>query len=313
MTSVIHQLIEPQEHESADTLSPGFTHRVIARLDIKGRDLVKGIHLEGLRVIGVPERLAEWYAEQGADEILYLDLVASLFKRSNLVEVVSATARHLDIPLTVGGGIRTLEDCSVLLRAGADKLAINTAAIEDPDFLPLAVKRFGASTIVASIEAKRTAGGWEALTKAGRERTGLDVGTWAARCVDFGVGEILLTSIDQDGTGRGFDCDLVASIASDAPIPVIASGGAGSVDHIVDVIRRGNADAVAVGSLFHYHPDALVVGNGSGQGEGNTTFLASQRKFASFRPLRLDALKVSLSEADVDVRPTIERAMEVRR
>lgn len=233
--------------------------RIIARLDVKGPNLVKGIHLEGLRVIGDPHAHALRYYEQGADELVYVDIVASLYGRNSLTDVVERTARDVFIPITVGGGVRTLEDVQRLLRAGADKVAVNTAAVRNPPFIREAARAFGSQCVVVGIEAIRQPGGsWEAFTDNGRERTGLDAFDWALRAADLGAGELLVTSVDREGTKKGFDLELTRRIADAVTIPVIASGGAGSVDHVAEVIREGHADAVAVASLLHYGTETIA-------------------------------------------------------
>ena len=202
------------------------TVRLIARLDVKGENLIKGVHLEGLRVIGDPPEYAKRYYEQGADELIYLDIVASLYGRSNLVDIVRRTAHDVFVPMTVGGGIRAIEDVDTLLRAGADKVAINTAAVRRPDLISEVSKRYGAQCMVLSIEAKRQSPGkWEVYTDCGRERSGVDAIEWAQRGVELGAGEILLTSIDQEGTRKGFDTHLVGAITEVVGVPVICSGG----------------------------------------------------------------------------------------
>jgi cyclase len=226
--------------------------RLLARLDIKAPNLIKGVHLEGLRVVGSPGEYARRYYEQGADELLYMDIVASLYGRNNLEEIVSETAHDVFIPMCVGGGIRSVEDATRLLRAGADKVAINTAAISDPDLIERLSRRFGSQSIVLSIEAKRTATGWEAYTDNGREKTGLDAVEWAIEAAGRGVGEILVTSVDREGTRKGFDVALTAAIADAVPVPVIASGGLGTGHHLVEVVQKGHADAVAVADALHY-------------------------------------------------------------
>jgi len=232
--------------------------RIIARLDIKGPNLVKGIHLEGLRVIGDPAEHAVRYYREGADELIYIDIVASLYGRNSLLEVVEQTASQIFVPLTVGGGVRSLEDIHRLLRAGADKVAINTTALRRPELLTEASRVFGSQAIVLSIEAKRRPnGGWEAYTDNGREKTGVDAVAWAQRGVELGAGEILLTSVDAEGTRRGFDLDLIRAIGPAARVPVIASGGAGDVEHIAQAARSG-ADGVAIASLLHYRTETLV-------------------------------------------------------
>jgi cyclase len=226
--------------------------RLIARLDIKGPNLVKGIHLEGLRVMGDPQEFATRYYEQGADEIIYIDIVASLYGRNNLTDIVRRAAQNIFIPLTVGGGVRSVDDVTTLLRAGADKVAINTAAVGRPELLTEVSRRFGSQCVVLSIEAKRAGAGWEVYTDNGREKTGVDVVTWAKRGVELGAGEILLTSVDREGTGKGFDLELVRAVTDAVPIPVIASGGMGTTAHLVDAATKGHADAVAMAHVLHY-------------------------------------------------------------
>ncbi len=227
--------------------------RIIPRLDIKGPNLVKGIQLEGLRILGRPETFARHYYEQGADELLYMDIVASLYDRASILNIVERTSRETHIPLTVGGGLRTVEDIRAVLGAGADKVAINTAALKRPALIQEAVTRFGSSTIVISIEAKlRPDGTYEAYVESGRERTHLDACEWARRAVELGAGEIMVTSIDREGTGRGFDLGLLRTLADELPVPVIASGGAGGVDDVRRAIEDGHADAVCVAGVLHY-------------------------------------------------------------
>ncbi len=225
--------------------------RLIARLDIKGKNVVKGIHFEGLRVIGNPQEMAQQYAED-ADELLYIDTVASLYGRNQLKTLLEQTSEKTFVPITVGGGIRSLEDVRELLRAGADKCAINTAAIRDPELIRRVSDACGSQAIVVSIEAKRgAADSWEALTDNGRERTGQDAVAWAAHAVKLGAGEILLTSVDQDGTRRGFDTELIRAIAKACPVPLVVSGGMGCVQHALQAFQAG-ADAVAMASVLHY-------------------------------------------------------------
>jgi cyclase len=227
--------------------------RLIARLDIKGPNLIKGVHLEGLRVIGDPWEHARRYYRDGADELLYMDVVASLYGRNNLLEVVRRTSEEVFIPLTVGGGIRSVADAGEALRAGADKVAINTAAVRRPELISEVALKFGSQCMVLSIEAKRRpAGGWEAYTDNGRERTGLDVVEWARRGAALGAGEILLTSVDREGTRRGFDLELIRAVTDAVDVPVIASGGMGEVAHLIAAVRQGGADAVAIADVLHY-------------------------------------------------------------
>lgn len=227
--------------------------RLIPRLDIKGPNLIKGIHLEGLRVVGDPQQFARRYYEEGADELIYMDIVASLYGRNNLSEIVSRTARDVFIPLTVGGGIRSVQDVRDLLRAGADKVAINTAAVRRPELISQVAHAFGSQCMVLSVEAKSAgAGKWEVFTDNGRERTGMDVVNWVGRATGLGIGEILLTSVDQEGTRKGFDVELVEAVTAATNVPVIASGGMGNVGHLLEVCGRGRADAVAMADVLHY-------------------------------------------------------------
>lgn len=227
--------------------------RVIARLDIKGPNVIKGVHLEGLRVMGQPGPMALKYYQQGADEIIFMDVVASLYGRNNLLPIVEQAARDIFVPMTVGGGIRSLDDIVAVLRSGADKVAINTAAIARPGFLNEAANALGSQCIVLSVEAKRQGPGrWEALTDNGREHSGRDVLDWAAEAESRGAGEILVTSVDMEGTAKGFDVELLAELRKRVRIPVIASGGAGGVSHVAQVLDAHGADAVCCAHIFHY-------------------------------------------------------------
>jgi len=226
--------------------------RIIPRLDIKGPNLVKGIHLEGLRVLGKPEDFARRYYEEGADELLFMDVVASLYERNSLLDIIRRTADEIFIPLAVGGGLRTLDDIRTVLRAGADKVTLNTAAVRRPELIREAAHRFGSSTIVVSVEAIHVSGGeYEAYTDNGREKTGLDAIEWAIRAAELGAGELVVTSIDREGTGKGYDLELIGRIASAVSIPVIASGGAGKSADVGDALAAG-ADAAAIASVLHY-------------------------------------------------------------
>jgi cyclase len=287
--------------------------RVIPRLDIKGPNLVKGVRLEGLRVLGKPERFARQYYESGADELIYLDVVASLYGRNSLLDIVSRTSREIFIPLTVGGGIRSLEDIRRALRAGADKVAINTAAIRTPTLITEAAEMFGSSTIVVSIEAKaRSNGRYEAYTDNGREPTGVDVFQWAVRAEQLGAGEILLTSIDREGTGSGLDLPLIRRVAESVQIPVIASGGAGQLDHIRAAAIEGKADAVAVASLLHYQ----VVRSGSFGAdtfeEGNVDFLRGRSgDHGIAEDVTLTEIKRDLAAQGVECRPDTSESLGI--
>lgn len=227
--------------------------RLIARLDVKGQNLIKGVNLEGLRVIGDPRKYALKYYEQGADEFIYMDCVASLYGRNNLAEIVRHTSEDAFIPMTVGGGVRSVDDVEMLLRVGADKIAVNTAAVGRPQLITEISSRFGSQCMVLSIEAKHKGlGKWEAYTDNGREKTGLDVVEWAKRGEALGAGEILLTSIDREGTRKGFELDLIAAVSAAVSIPVIASGGMGKVQDLVEAVQVGRADAVAMADILHY-------------------------------------------------------------
>lgn len=227
--------------------------RLIARLDVKGPNVIKGVHLEGLRKIGNPNVLAKKYFEQGIDEIIYMDSVASLYGRNNLLDIVRQATSEVFIPITVGGGIRSVEDAREALCAGADKIAINTAAVKRPELIQEISQKFGSQCMVLSIEAKKVSENkWEAYCDNGREKSGLDALEWACRGYELGAGEILLTSVDMEGTAKGFDYDLVKSVASCLPIPVIASGGMGNLLHLKQIITEGRADAVAMAHVLHY-------------------------------------------------------------
>ena len=284
--------------------------RVIPRLDIKGPNLVKGIHLEGLRVLGKPERFARHYYESGADELIYMDSVASLYGRNSLLHIIQRTSREIFIPLTVGGGLRTVEDIRTVLRAGADKACLNTAAIRRPELIREAAKRFGSSTIVVSIEAKRQPDGhYEAYTDNGRIRTGIDVFEWAMGVAQLGAGEILITSIDREGTGTGFDLELMRRIAKSVQIPVIACGGAGRVEHVLEVVREGAADAVSVASLLHYEYIKQHYTNEDYSSEGNIEFLRSGESFTKVEGAALTEIKSRMRDHHIPCRPATQDAL----
>jgi len=226
--------------------------RLVARLDVKAPNLVKGIQLEGLRKLGNPNDFATQYYDQGIDEIYYEDIVASLYERNSLVDIIETTSRDIFVPITVGGGLRSIDDVSTVLRAGADKVAINTAAIKDPSIISSVARRFGSQCMVLSIQAKRQDDNWEAYFDNGREHSGLDVIEWAKIGQKMGAGEILLTSVDQEGTTHGFDINLIKSIVNMVDIPVIASGGMGKLEDLDAVILDAGADAVAMAHVLHY-------------------------------------------------------------
>lgn len=277
--------------------------RVIPRLDIKGPNLVKGVHLEGLRVLGDPSRFARYYYEQGADEFIYQDVVASLYERNSLLDVVTEAAREIFVPLTVGGGLRTLDDISAVLAVGADKVSINTAAIRQPKLIEQAAIKFGSSTIVVAIESiKDESGRWLAYTDNGREHTGVDAVEWAIEAEKLGAGEILATSVDRDGTGEGYEIEFTKAIADAVSIPVIAHGGPGDADHVAEVVTDAGVDAVAIASLFHYDAAKAPDVSGSSSDQGNKEFLKSGRDFKRVTPTSIPELKRQLIDRGISCR-----------
>lgn len=279
--------------------------RVIPRLDIKGPNLVKGIHLEGLRVLGNPETFARFYYENGADELLLQDVVASLFERNSLDEIIRKIAKEIFIPLTVGGGLRNIEDIQRVLRCGADKVAINTAAIKNPNFIREAANKFGSSTIAVAIEAiKQPNGKYLAFIDNGREFTNIEAIDWSIRVAELGAGELIVTSVDREGTGLGYDIELTKQISESVSIPVIAHGGAGKLNDFVDVINNGGADAVAVASMVHY--GALSNQNFqtlSNTNEGNIEFLNSGKtSFGKIETTEIVKIKKNLLEHKINCR-----------
>jgi imidazole glycerol-phosphate synthase subunit HisF len=235
----------------------GLAKRIIPCLDVDKGRVVKGVKFVGIRDAGDPVEIAKRYDEQGADELVFLDITASAEGRDTMVHVVEEVAGQVFIPLTVGGGIRTAADIRRMLNAGADKVAINTAAVANPELVREAAERFGSQCIVVAIDAKRVGGDdaqprWEVFTHGGRKATGLDAVKWARRMMEYGAGEILLTSMDRDGTRDGFDLALTRAVSEAVSIPVIASGGVGNLDHLVVGIKEGAADAVLAASIFHF-------------------------------------------------------------
>jgi cyclase len=227
--------------------------RLIPRLDIKGENLIKGIHLEGLRVMGNPNEFAVNYYKQGADELILMDCVASLYGRNNLSDIISKAAKNIFIPITVGGGIRTVDDAIHLFRCGADKVAINTAAVSNPKLISDMAQLFGSQAVVLSVEAKKTSMDmWEVFTNNGREHTGRDVVDWIKEGVERGAGEVLLTSIDREGTRKGLDLELASAVTSGVSVPIILSGGFGVVEHIRGGLNIDGVDAVAIADALHY-------------------------------------------------------------
>jgi cyclase len=277
--------------------------RIIPRLDIKGPNLVKGINLEGLRVLGKPEVFAKFYYQNGADELFFQDVVASLYDRNNLHDIISKTAKEIFIPLTVGGGIRSIEDIKCVLRAGADKVSINTAAIKRPLFIKEAAEKYGSSTIVVAIEAiLEKEGVYRAYTDNGREITGMNVLEWAQQVEALGAGELVITSVDREGTGMGFDIELTKMIADAVSIPVIAHGGCTDAEDVVRVINSTDIDAVCISSILHYELVKTFELKNVYKEEGNISFLQSKKTFGNVTPCSLKDLKSKLINSKIPVR-----------
>jgi len=230
----------------------GLAKRIIPCLDVDAGRVVKGVKFVDIRDAGDPVEVARRYNDEGADELTFLDITATAHERDTIVHVVEQVASEVFIPLTVGGGIRKAEDILRMLKAGADKVAINSAAVFNPEFVREVTDRFGSQCIVVAIDAKRVDGHWEIFTHGGRKSTGIDAVEWARKMADFGAGEILLTSMDRDGTKIGFDNELTRAVAEAVPVPVIASGGVGNLQHLVDGVKQGGADAVLAASIFHF-------------------------------------------------------------
>lgn len=232
--------------------------RLIARLDVKGPNLIKGIHLEGLRIIGCPHEHAVRYYESGVDELIYMDCVASLYGRNHLSDIINKAAKNVFVPITVGGGVRSVADATSLLRAGADKIAVNTAAIRRPGLISELAQRFGSQCVVISVEAKRRENlDWEAYFENGRERSGLSVVEWVSQAVSLGAGEVLLTSVDREGTRKGFDIDLIETLSKLVSVPLIVSGGYGKPQDLKAATQSG-ADAIAIADALHYRRSNLM-------------------------------------------------------
>lgn len=227
--------------------------RIIARLDIKNSNLIKSINLEGLKIIGDPNEYARKYYNGGADEILFMDCVATLYGRNNLSEIIKNSTKDIFVPIAVGGGLRSLEDVKIMLNSGADKVAINTAAVNNPSFISKLANSIGSQSIIISIEAKKHNQGWEVYTSNGRDPTGKDVVDWAKQLEELGAGEILLTSIDQEGTRKGFDVNLNKAVTSVTNLPVICSGGFGNIEHAKKLKNECEIGAIALADALHYN------------------------------------------------------------
>ena len=278
------------------------TIRIIPRLDIKGPNLVKGVHLEGLRVLGKPYDFAKYYYQNGADELMFMDVVASLYERNSLHRIISETSKKIFIPITVGGGIRSINDIKEILRVGADKVCLNTAVIKNPDLISKASRMFGSSTIVISIEAiKGNNGEYFAYTDNGRDYTGINVMGWAKKVEDLGAGEIVITSVDNEGTGGGFDLELVNRLSKIVDIPIVAHGGAGKKLHFLELFENKFVDAAMASSILHYNflrenesiPSSL---------EGNVEFLSQKRTYKNFESFNIKELKKNLKYKNINCR-----------
>ncbi|MCU0428432.1 MAG: imidazole glycerol phosphate synthase cyclase subunit [Cytophagaceae bacterium] len=278
------------------------TVRIIPRIDIKGPNLVKGIHLEGLRVLGNPEEFAQFYYQEGADEIMYQDVVASLYERNGLQDIIRRTSTNIFIPITVGGGIRTIEDIKTTLRAGADKISLNTAAIRNPNLIREASERFGSSTIVVAIEAiKQADGKYLAFVDNGREYTGVNVLEWAQQIQELGAGELLITSVDKEGTGEGYDLELIRQVAASVSIPVIAHGGAGNKQQVGELFKQTTAAATCIASMLHYSSLTKVTtapADHSKQ-EGNFDFIKKGKAFNKTEMISISELKSFLNDQSI--------------
>ncbi len=281
--------------------------RVIPRLDIKGPNLVKGIHLEGLRVLGSPESFAKFYYDNGADEIIFQDVVASLYERNSLQDIISKTAKNIFIPITVGGGIRTLDDIQSVLRVGADKVTLNTIAVKNPQIIRNAAQKFGSSTIVVSIECiKNTDGKYYAFIDNGREETGLEVTQWAEQVETLGAGEIVVTSVDNDGTAMGFDIDLMKKIRQKVSIPLICHGGASTFENVTEVINESKVDGLAIASALHYNAIQNIKQIEPNNIEGNRTFLNKKTHYNKIKTFTIPELKNYLKKNNIFCRPILE-------
>ena len=265
--------------------------RIIARLDIKGTNLVKGVNLEGLRVLGKPDKFAKLYYEEGIDELIYQDVVASLYDKNCLNEIISKTAKEIFIPLTVGGGIRSLKDISSILRSGADKVSINTAAIKEPNLIRNASKIFGSSTITVSIEAIFTNNDYYAFTDNGRNNSHKKVLDWIKQVEDLGAGEIIVTFVDQEGTGKGVDQEFSKKLSQKVCLPVIIQGGFGKTKHIIDLLKNTKVSGVGIASMFHY--DCINNNTFSYNSEdiGNVDFLKTKLKVSHIETTKIQKLK----------------------
>lgn len=269
--------------------------RIIPRLDIKGSNLVKGINLEGLRVLGKPENFAKYYYENGADELYYQDVVASLYGKNSLKEIISKTAKNIFIPLTVGGGIRSLNDINLILKSGADKVAINTAAIRDPLLIQKAAKIYGSSTICVSIEASQVENEYYAFTDNGRNNSKKKVTEWIKKVQDLGAGEIILTDIQLEGTGKGFNKDLFDEIKDIINVPFIYNGGIGKINQCKDIFKKyEELSGLSIASMFHYYCLNNNIFFDKNFDLGNVEYLYKRNKFNNFKTFKISDFKKKL-------------------
>lgn len=276
--------------------------RIIARLDIKNSNLVKGIHLEGFRSIGDPMEFSLKYYSDKADEIMFQDVVASLYERNQLLDLVKKVANNIFIPITVGGGIRTLKDIENLLISGADKVSINTQAIRNPNFISEAAKTFGSSTISVAIETiKDNSGKYYVYSESGREQSGIELFSWVNTMQDTGAGELLITSVDNEGTGRGYDIDLMLEVNNVAKVPLIAHGGGGSSDDVLKLISKAKVEGVMVASMIHYDALSKISDHKFKKYQGNTAFLNNEFDH-SLHMQSIFEIKEKLKKNNIDVR-----------
>jgi cyclase len=276
--------------------------RIIAKLDIKGPDLVKGIHLEGLRVLGNPNFFAKEYYNNSVDELIYQDVVASLYERKNLLDIINKTSKNIFIPLTVGGGLKSIEDIKMVLKVGADKISVNTAAVNNPKLINEAANTFGSSTIVVSIEAaKNSKGNYMVFTENGREETGKKAIDWAIEVAGRGAGELILTSIEKEGTGTGFDIDFINQVSSKIDIQIIAHGGAGSKEHVFEVFNKTKTSAVAISSLLHYSNLNKINNLEKKKLTGNTEFLKKKICNKNIKNCNIKELKIYLKKKNINI------------
>jgi imidazole glycerol-phosphate synthase subunit HisF len=277
--------------------------RIIARIDIKGPNLVKGVHMEGLRVLGNPSNFSKYYYDEGIDEIAYIDVVASLYGRNSLIQFIEAMSQKIFVPITVGGGISTLEDIQEVLRAGADKVYINTAAINSPDFISKAADKYGSSTIVVGLEISKSSldGKYYCYTNNGREETGNEALKWAQIAAGLGAGEIFVTFIDYEGTGKGIDLEFVKELLDRVSIPVVVSGGFGKYEHLKSVSNLQNLSGIALASILHYNAlDSINENNHydyDNNHEGNRAFLKSKNIYIDYDKISIKNIKSVIKQS----------------